>query len=167
MKRKDLLSRFPPRFRAGTGRPERWYVRLPGHFAVHGEEKQEEKRLAARALAQLEGGRIRLYRGDPDTDVPPDALTPVYSLEPGGTPAVPTGRVFVRFAEGVPAEDRREALGRVGYNLVEVPVYAPQAAWVEAREGGTAASLEGLPRLEALPEVANVEPQMLSEARRR
>lgn len=53
------------------------------------------------------------------------------------------------------------------YELVESLAYAPQAAWLRAPAGDIADALAGLPRLEQLPDVENVEPQMLMESVRR
>jgi hypothetical protein len=140
------------------------YVRLPGLFAVHGESKG--KAPAGELVFELEDDGICIYRGEPDERAPgrktaAPVVTPVYGLSGQDSPAVPTGRVLVRFPEGVRIEDRRDPLKQAGYALVEPLSYAPQAGWVRATSGGIAASLEGLPALAALPDVAHVEPQML------
>ena len=85
----------------------------------------------------------------------------MYALEPDGDRAVPSGRVFVRFAAGVQAAERSDALSRAGYEVLDIPLYAPQAAWVGAAGGDMAAALRGLVRLEGIEDVENVEPQML------
>lgn len=94
-------------------------------------------------------------------------LGPVYLRVPGGGVAVPTGRALVRFSEGVAADDQRDELARAGYAVDEILRYAPHAAWVRATSGAIADALRDLPRLEALAQVQNVEPQLLSEATRR
>lgn len=53
------------------------------------------------------------------------------------------------------------------YELVESLAYAPQAAWLRAPSGDMADALAGLSRLEQLPDIENVEPQMLLESVRR
>lgn len=91
-------------------------------------------------------------------------IGPVYRREPGGGVAVPTGRALVRFAEGEAAAERGDELAAAGYKLEGVPRYAPHAAWVRASGGGIAETLQNLDRLERLPGVENVEPQMISRA---
>jgi len=115
----------------------------------------------------LEDGAIAVFRGELDEagmTVQSGALSAVYGLQPSGLLAVPTGRVFVRFAEGVKAESRRQEINRAGYELIESLSYAPHAAWLRARSGDIADALAGIPRLEQLPDVENVEPQMLMES---
>lgn len=150
-----------------TERPDLRYVRLPGYFAVHGRVSES---WASAVVLRLDDGRIAVCRGDPGTR--PEGgeslvVSPVYALGPEGPPAVPTGLVFLRFREGVRAEERRAAIARAGYTVRQIISYAPHAAWVEASSGKIADALSGIPKLEALPDVANVEPQMLSERVRR
>jgi hypothetical protein len=144
------------------------YVRLPGMFAVHDQGKVP----AGELVFELEDDGIRVYRGAPAEAVSgrkkvSPVVTPVYGLGGQDSPAVPTGRVLVRFPEGVRIEDRRDPLTQAGYSLVEPLSYAPQAGWVRATSGGIAASLEGIPALAALPDVVHVEPQMLMPRSRR
>ena len=122
------------------------------------------------AVLLLDDGAIAVFQGEPGEAAEASqagSLTPVYGLQPSGLPAVPTGQVFIRFAEGVKAEDHRQEINQAGYELVESPVYAPQAAWLRAQSGDIAEALVGIPRLEQLPDVENVEPQMLKESVRR
>jgi hypothetical protein len=91
----------------------------------------------------------------------------VYRRRPGGEPVVATGRAFVRFPEGESAEAHREALAAAGFELEEVPSYAPNAAWVRAGDGSVAAALHGIDALARLPGVERVEPQLVGEAARR
>ncbi|NJR61239.1 MAG: hypothetical protein HC769_21845 [Cyanobacteria bacterium CRU_2_1] len=90
-------------------------------------------------------------------------FSPVYSLRSGDSFMVPTGLVFVRFAEGVPAESHQDAIEQAGYKINEIPPYAPHAAWVYAQSGEIADALSQLSKLEAIPDVENVEPQMLMQ----
>ena len=87
-------------------------------------------------------------------------VTPVYALDPRGTPAVPTGLVLVRFRDGIAATACGDVMSRAGYQIHDVLPYAPSAAWVKAASGGIPASLRGIPALESMPDVVNVEPQM-------
>jgi hypothetical protein len=73
--------------------------------------------------------------------------------------ASPTGRVWVRFADGVDAAGRAAALEGAGYRIERIPGYAANAAYVRADDVAT--SLQGLERLRALPDVEHVEPEML------
>jgi hypothetical protein len=111
--------------------------------------------------------RIRMSLRMPDTYFVkrPGSLeageVPAYELSPGAGEARPTGRVLVRFRDA-------EALGRhqadietAGYVVEEILSYAPQAAWLRAASGSSAEGLRGIPRLERIAEVEEVEPQML------
>ena len=88
-------------------------------------------------------------------------MTAVYAL-PSGRLAVPTGRVFVRFREGVAPKARSEELKHAGYRITMTLAYAPSAAWLEADDGEVATALRNIERLEALNGVVNVEPQLLA-----
>src|SRR6185295_3202121 len=116
--------------------------RLSGdHYAVHGGRAGSPP---AGALFTLKGGEIAVYHGGPGAAKGHEQqVGPVYAL-PGGTLAVPTGRVFIRFEEGTSAADRREDLERSGYEIVQIPGYAPHAAWVQSRGGDIASSLQGI-----------------------
>jgi hypothetical protein len=90
-----------------------------------------------------------------------EGTPPVYVTDPGGSQAVPSGLVFVRFGEKMSARDHEGAIAAAGYEIVEVPPYALHAAWVRARDGSIPTALNGVERLEAIDGVENVEPQML------
>jgi hypothetical protein len=156
----DPFAHYPQQVRAGKEGAAATYLRQPDYYAVH---DRPPDRPAPDARQLLNDGAIAIYQGDPDDrpDSGEGTLGPVYALQPGGTPAVPTGLVFVRFAGGVPAEARRSAFQQAGYQIVKSPRYAPHTAWVRSRSGDMAAALEGVPALERLPDVENVEPQML------
>ena len=161
----DPLAAFPNEIPASLQHPELRYKRLPNLFAVHGQVPDSVRRSASLLLDE---GAVAVVRGVPGGGSEAEALgaqavTPVYGLGANGAPAVPTGLVLVRFADEVPVEQRREELARAGYVVAEVLSYAPQAAWVRARDGDIAAALAGIDRLKAIPGVANVEPQMLRE----
>jgi hypothetical protein len=157
-------ERFPREIRVGTEGGGRVYRLDEQHYAEHGRRRSAP---AADAVMLLEGGRIAVVRGDvaratPGVESGAARIGPVY-LSADGVRVVPTDLVFVRFAEGTAAEARRADLERAGFEIVDVPGYAPHAAWVRARDGGIAASLEGLGDLRALPGVQHVEPQLLME----
>jgi len=145
--------------------PGTTYVRQAGYYAIR---DLDPKVSAPKAMFTLDEGSTAIYRGDPMASRFPQAsgrLGPVYSVGEGGTLAVPTGLIFIRFKDGIRAEDRRQQVEHAGYRFVEVPHYAPSAAWV--RSDDIAQSLHGLAALEALPDVESVEPQMLMRSTRR
>ncbi len=124
------------------------------YYAVHGRPRGMP---ADDAIFALNEGEIAVFRGrPPDTS----QVGPVYAA-PDGPLAVPTGLIFVRFAPGTPAEERRADLERLGFELMQVPAYARNAAWVRLRGGDIAEPLARIHELLALPGVENVEPQML------
>jgi hypothetical protein len=88
-------------------------------------------------------------------------LRPVYRIEPGGQPAVPTGRVFVRLREGQPASEQHDDFAQAGYVIENIPAWAPHTAWLRPATGGIVAALNGIERLRSLTGVENVEPQLL------
>jgi hypothetical protein len=167
MSLKDYFSKYPSQIRANMTASAPVYVLKPGQYAVH----QRPRNIPAPdAVMLLDDGAIAVFQGEPDETAKASqggSLSPVYGLQPSGMPAVPTGRVFVRFAEGEKAESHRQEINRAGYVLIESPSYAPHAAWLQARSGDMADALAGIPRLEKLPDVENVEPQMLKESVRR
>lgn len=92
---------------------------------------------------------------------------PVYRAQPSGMFAVPTGRLWVRFAEGINAAQKREAMAHAGFRLEESPAWAAHTAWLRATSGKIADALDATPRLAALPDVEHVEPQMLFPSARK
>jgi hypothetical protein len=167
---KDLFAGYPAELRVGAGENAQVYKRLPGHYAVHG---SREAAGGPEPLQTFEDGDVALFEGEPDAASISSAaaaagkLSPVYTLHPGGSMAVPTGQVFVRFADGVKAEDRGEEIEAAGYKVAQKLAYAPNAAWLRASSGSIADALNGIDELQKLKDVENVEPQMLMHAPRR
>lgn len=95
-------------------------------------------------------------------DLHRDGGLPVYELTPGGLLAYPTGKVWIRFAEGTKAADRAGELERAGFAIESSPHYAPHGAFVTGRDAAFA--LSHLDALRALGGIERVEPQMLLEA---
>jgi hypothetical protein len=115
------------------------------------------------ALHVLEDGAIAIFRGTPDADAAgAGKVGPVYQAGRRGRLAVPTGRVLVRFRDGVLAEGRRAEIAAAGYHVDQVLPYAPQAAWVRRTQGDIATAIEHANELRQLPDVEHVEPEMLS-----
>src|SRR5688572_592190 len=120
-----------------------------------------------RPVAQLDEN-IAVFEGSaPKGDAAADNVLPVYRAQPSGAFAIPTGRVWVRFAEGVEATQQREAMAKLGFSIEESPSWAPQAAWVRASSGKIADTLAATARLSALPKVEQVEPQILTALARK
>ena len=160
MASENRLREFPERLRAGTERGGASYARVPGYYAVHQGPGAAQ---AAGAVMTLREEGIAVYRGEPDAGRgATSSLTPVYQLQPSGPLAVPTGKVFVRFAPGVEAASRRDEIERAGYEIAKTSEYTPHTAWVQSASGSIAWALSNVHALEGLADVENVEPQMLT-----
>lgn len=164
--RDHTTPRAPRQLPAGRQSSAPVYFLKNGYYAAHGLPPDTPTPGAAFVLDR---GQIAVFPRDaaaPDTGPPKPTLGPVYAAADGPL-AVPTGLLFVRFKEGTLADDRRDDLERAGFAVVKVPRSAPHAAWVRARKGGIATSLARMSVLAAMPDVENVEPQMLMESVRR
>lgn len=151
---KDDFSDYPREVRGGTQKPSAVYTRLADHYAV--------RRGGAAAGEGDEGVEvIRAAADEREGAAAGEEPRPVYALQPGGAKAVPTGRVFIRFEEGVTVGERRREIEQAGYEVAQALDYAPQAAWLRARSGRIADALKGVEALEKIAGVENVEPQML------
>jgi hypothetical protein len=116
----------------------------------------------ARIQADAEN-HYTVHAGPPAGKHSGDDVIPVYSAGADGPLAVPTGRLFVRFAEGIKASDRAPALRALGFAIERSPSYAPSAAWVTPLAGSATAALDHIEALQKLPDVAHVEPQLVME----
>jgi hypothetical protein len=167
---KDVFAGYPTELRVGAGEKAQVYKRLPGHYAVHGARKAAG---GPEPLQTFADGDVALFEGEPDAAsgsaaaAGAEKLSPVYTLHPGGSMAVPTGQVFIRFADSVKTEDRREEIETAGYEVEQKLDYAPNAAWLRASSGNIADALNRIDELQKLKDVENVEPQMLMHAPRR
>jgi len=164
---KNYFSEYPQQIRFGTEQSAVLYSRKPGYYAVH---YKQPGTVAPGAVLQLNDGAIAVFQGEPDESEnairlasTTGTLGPIYTLQADGTLAVPTGLVFIRFVEGVEVESHREAIKQAGYEIAQSLSYAPQAAWLRAQSGNILDALVGISKLEAIPNVENVEPQMLME----
>lgn len=153
---KDYFSKYPQQIRVGN-RSAVSYNRQLGYYAVHYNRPGTE---APGAVLQLNDGAIAVFQGEPD-EPKTDTLSPIYALQPDGSLAVPTGLVFIRFVEGVDVESHHEAIKQAGYVVAQSLSYAPHAAWLRAHSGEILDAIRGIPQLEAIPDVENVELQML------
>ena len=153
-----LASRFPKELRIGSEKSGS-YTRLDGYFALRGEAPEG---LGGEPIERLEAEDVTIYRGEDPGELAAATVTAVYSTSPGAPLTVPTGEVFLRMAGGVCAKDRSDDFADAGYQVTKTLFYAPNAAWLRARSGDVADGLNGIADLEALADVVNVEPQMLS-----
>ena len=87
---------------------------------------------------------------------------PVYALS-GGSLAVPTGRVFVRFADGADPQAASDALRGAGFRIEQVPSYAPNAAWLTPLETDIGDALGKIGAIQSVPGVEHAEPELLME----
>ena len=162
----DSSPKYPREVRSSTRLPATVYTRLPGHYALHRQHPGIPPSDDAVTAISEGGGLIEVFRGeaaDRKPPVLPAKIGPVYAAQPGGTPAVPTGRVFIRFKEGVPVEERLQEIEQAGFEIAQTIEYAPHAAWLQARSGEIADALTGIEALEKIADVENVEPQMLMQ----
>lgn len=164
---KNYFSEYPQQIRFGTEQSTVLYSRKPGYYAVH---YKQPGTVAPGAVLQLNDGAIAVFQGEPDESEnairlasTTGTLGPIYTLQADGTLAVPTGLVFIRFVEGVEVESHREVIKQAGYEIAQSLSYAPHAAWLRAQSGNILDALVGISKLEAIPNVENVEPQMLRE----
>ncbi|PYK66779.1 MAG: hypothetical protein DME50_04510 [Verrucomicrobia bacterium] len=95
------------------------------------------------------------------------SVLPVYRAQPSGMLAVATGRLWVRFAEGIDATQKREKVEKVGCSLEELPPWTARGAWVRASSGKAVDALAAAAVLAGLPGVEHVEPQMLLSSLRK
>lgn len=140
----STLSDYPARVQHSTTRPDVEYVLEPGYHARY-DARTGEVEVREKSSKPTAGGEH-----------------PVYKLG-GGSFAVPTGLVFIRFREGENAKDRTADIIRAGYHLADTSEYAPHTAWVRAASGQICDALRQLAALGALGGVENVEPQFVMQ----
>jgi hypothetical protein len=148
----------PSEITFGSGALRTHFTRKRGFYAIH---NWTGKRTTGGPEFVLDDAAI--FRGDA-SDSNDRKEGPVYEVQPAGTAAVPTGRVFVRFRESIDAGSREKAIRKAGYRIVKLPPWAPHTVWVEAASGTIADSLRNLNELQALDDIEHVEPQMLMPA---
>ncbi|MBN3960776.1 hypothetical protein [Nostoc sp. NMS8] len=163
---KDSFSEYPQQIRVGSGRTAVSYTRKSGYYAIH---YNQLNAVPAGAILQLNNGAMSttgyayaVFSGEPNQSAK-GILSPIYTLEANASLAVPTGLVFIRFAEGVDVESQREVINQAGYEIAQSLSYAPHAAWLRAKSGNIVDAIAGISQLEAIANVENVEPQMLME----
>lgn len=162
----DIFVDYPRELPAGTAPDSQVYTRLPGFYAVHGWHGDTPGSVPVQTF---EEDAIAIMQGEPDPAAIAAALhklSPVYALRSGGaggSMAVPTGRIFIRFPDGAKASDHETEIRNAGYEVDQKLDYAPNAAWLRARSGSIADALNGVDALRKITDVENVEPQMLMQ----
>jgi len=154
---------YPAKLKQSTLDPGTLYLRSDEFVAVREDREPSRSDLPVLTLTDDEGQSIAVYRRGPSlerTRTPSVWTVPVYTLS-GTRIAVPTGRVFVRFRDGVPVSAKLDDVKRAGYRVAKTLSYAPNAAWLDGQDGEVASALGNLGRLEALRDMVNVEPQLL------
>ncbi len=157
------FSAYPAEIKASTRHPELRYVRVLHYFTVYG---RPPSGIATEMTLSGSEGEIAICRGDAAETARVAEISetaPAYALDPAGPLSAPSGLVFIRFEEGVNVAARKEEIARADYIVVKRVPQAPNAAWLAAASRRVADALEGIGRLERIPNVVNVEPQMLSE----
>ena len=89
---------------------------------------------------------------------------PAY-LSPSGERVIPSGTLFVQFSPGIRAEDKASELAALGLRIVQVPGFAPHAAYVEG--ASLASTLAAARPLLRRAGVTGVEVQMKRAAERK
>lgn len=188
MNNDDIFQDYPRQLSASTEPNAPVYARLPGFYAVHGWRAGTSGVQPVQTFAE---DGIAIIKGEPDpAEASPHSeaatagssaatagktkpgeakqiLSPVYAQQSGGgvgSMAVPTGRVLIRFADAVKVANRESEIRSAGYEVEQTLDYAPNAAWLRARSGNIADALNGIATLAKLPDVENVEPQLLMQA---
>src|SRR5262245_17450526 len=162
----DSFYEYPREVQSSTQRPTTIYTRLPDYYAVHHQHPGTPSSESAITTMGEGEDTIEVFLGevgDLQRAASPGEVSPVYAIQPGGTPAVPTGRVFIRFKNNVAVEDRIGEVEQAGYEIAQRIEYAPHAAWLRASSGGIADALTDIKALENIADVENVEPQMLMQ----
>jgi len=160
-----VFSDYPTTLRQSTLNPGIVYVRSDELVAVRGHRERSAGEAPVLTVTGDAGESIAVYRGESAEQrarsADASAVTPAYMLSATRI-GVPTGRVFVRFRDGVAVSARRRDIEGAGYKIATTLAYAPNAAWLEADDGRIASALANIGRLEALSDVVNVEPQLLA-----
>ena len=157
-------SAYPNELRSGSSNSKAIFRLMPQFFALRGDIPTCIRRSLCLTIGE---DGYAVYEDDPEKyqgEIDVQTALPVYALEPGGSLALATGRILIRFAEGIRVEDKETEIADLGYVIAERISYAPQAAWLTARNGSIARALWDVTHLYALAEVEHVEPQMVMES---
>jgi hypothetical protein len=159
----DFLE-FPKIVSAGTRSTAKYHL-VTSHFAVHGRPILGETEPTMEFVP--EGIAVYPIHCFGQVEQTSAETSPVYSLQPDGLLAVPTGRVFVRMRPDVKFADHERDFRDAGYEIDQMVPYAPNAGWLRPLSSSIASSLRGLDNLSLISGVENTEPQMLQKAVRK
>lgn len=154
-------SHFPADIAHSTDRSDVQYRINTEYFAL-----PDDAASVGKPINEFDGYRV--YRAaDVRAGAAPSNAIPVYQTLPAGSLLVPTGAVFIRFAEGEDVNSRTRDIERAGYRIAEIPPYATHAAWVRAASGSVRDALLGVEKLAGLSGVENVAPQFVTQRKSR
>lgn len=156
----DNFADYPQQLQMGRGETMAVYRLRAGYYAVHYAQAGAER---PGSVLQLNDGAIAVFAGSPDAAQTTGTIGPVYELPTSGAIAVPTGMILIQFSPETTLESKRPAIQQAGYDIAETLSYAPHAGWVRSRSGNIADALQDIARLQAIPGVTELEPQLLME----
>ncbi|MDX1434268.1 MAG: hypothetical protein R3286_17640 [Gammaproteobacteria bacterium] len=111
---------------------------------------------------------LAILRGPPPAgETAKVKVLPIYTAGERSPPAIASGRLFLRLASGAQARALGSRLAALGLDVVEVPAWAPECAWLAPRSGIAAHALGRLDEVRALPGVVRVEPELLRQMTRK
>jgi hypothetical protein len=126
------------------------------------------ERQASEVEACLPGDDISIIRGVPPADLRPEMeLLPVYAAAENTPPAVATERLFLSLRDDLAIDSVRDDIDTLGFDIDDLPAYAPHSAWLRPKSGLVVDALSKLERLRALPGAARVDPQLLRPVSRK
>lgn len=152
---------YPKSVNVGTDKATAYELRADLHSVRQPADASQDKAVAV--IPDGKAAAFAVYKGTPAQDRGIADVGPVYAAGPEGPFAVPTGRVFVRFANGVRADERKKQFEKAGFEIDKTLSYAPNAIWLRPATGGVHRALPALASLSKLPDVEHVEPQLLLE----
>ena len=155
---------YPELIKYNSSTPNRIYARVPDEVFIVGHVPPGVSVVTRIRGSEGEFSVCRDHDGTLASKLGSSKIGPIYAIEPNGPPAVPTGLIFVRFEGEFRPKFWRKRLAEAGYKVVRE---LPGVICVGAISGHVPDALQGIARLESLPDVANVEPQMLMERVRR
>src|SRR4029450_624378 len=120
------MPKVPRRLRVGGANSATYERRSDLYSVLH--DKAEPAAQAMAVMPDDTKGTFAVYKGRAENRTGEEETGPVYSAGPDGPLAVPTGRVFVRLAQGIRPADRQEHFARAGFEIERTLSYAPNAA---------------------------------------
>jgi len=159
------MPEVPREFTVKTTPQSTHYILADDYYVVSGAGAGRGDPNVEFYLEEEELAVCRRPRGETTLASPTTAIGPVYRIGETGPLAVPTGKVFVRFAEHATFEDHRKEIEEAGFEISQILPYAPHASWVEPSSRKIADAISGFNALQQIPGVEIVEPQMLMERR--